>query len=117
MSAKLQTKVQAITTPTSTPVLQKRRHTFSDSTHLILQRRPLDHHEPHTTAPPIVHEMLRSPGQPLEPGTYAFFEPCFGHDFSKVRRHTDAKAAEVGRDVVFEDREYTPDFRELQYER
>ena len=62
-------------------------------------------------APPIVHEVLRSPGQPLDSSTRAFMEPRFGRDFSDVRVHTDAKAAEsaravgalaytVGRDVV-----------------
>lgn len=52
-----------------------------------------------TTAPPIVHEVLRSPGQPLDTGTRAFYEPRFGHDFSKVRVHTDEKAAESARSV------------------
>ena len=47
-------------------------------------------------APPIVHEVLRSPGQPLDAATRAFMEPRFGHDFSKVRVHTDEKAADVG---------------------
>ena len=108
-SAKLQTKVQAIPTPTSIPVLQKRRPNLSDSLHLILQRCSLDHYEPHTTAPPIVHEVLSSPGRPLDPGTRAFFEPRFGHDFSKVRVYTDAQVAEVGKDVVFGDKEYAPD--------
>lgn len=62
--------------------------------------------------PPIVHEVLRSSGQPLDASTRAFMEPRFGHDFSRVRVHTDARAAEsarevnalaytVGRDVVF----------------
>lgn len=62
--------------------------------------------------PPIVHEVLRSPGQPLDPATRTFMESRFGHDFSRVRVHTDAKAAEsaravnaraytVGSDVVF----------------
>ncbi len=62
--------------------------------------------------PPIVHEVLRSPGRPLDAATRAFMEPRFGHDFSHVRVHTDAQAAEsaravnalaytVGRDVVF----------------
>lgn len=37
------------------------------------------------TVPPIVHEVLRSPGQPLDSATRAFFEPRFGHDFSQVR--------------------------------
>jgi len=51
------------------------------------------------TAPPIVHEVLRSPGQPLDTATRSFFEPRFGHDFSKVRIHTDAKAAASSRSV------------------
>ena len=65
-----------------------------------------------TAVPPIVNEVLRSPGQPLDPATLAFIEPRFGHDFSQVRVHADAKAAEstelvnalaytVGRHVVF----------------
>ncbi len=39
-------------------------------------------------APPIVHEVLNSPGQPLDSATRAFMEPRFGHDFSSVRLHT-----------------------------
>jgi Domain of unknown function (DUF4157) len=64
-----------------------------------------------TGVPPIVHEVLRSPGQPLDAKTRAFMEPRFGHDFSQVRVHTDARAADaasavaasaftVGHDVV-----------------
>lgn len=64
------------------------------------------------TVPSIVHEVLRSPGQPLDAATRSFMEPRFGHDFSRVKVHTDARAAEsalalnalaytVGRDVVF----------------
>ena len=49
--------------------------------------------------PLIVHEVLRSTGRPLDPETRAFFEPRFGHDFSQVRVHTDAKAAESARAV------------------
>ncbi|CAG0930516.1 hypothetical protein TFLX_01799 [Thermoflexales bacterium] len=37
--------------------------------------------------PPIVHEVLRSPGQPLEAKTRAFVEPRFGYDLSRVRTH------------------------------
>lgn len=59
-----------------------------------------------------MHEVLRSPGQTLDAATRAFFETRFGHDFSHVRLHTDAKAAEsaravnslaytVGRNIVF----------------
>jgi hypothetical protein len=70
-------------------------------------------------APPIVHEVLRSPGSPLDTQTRSFMEPRFGHDFSRVRVHTDAKAAEsalavsaaaytVGADVVFGAGTYAP---------
>src|SRR6266545_7306830 len=44
--------------------------------------------------PPVVHEVLRAPGQPLDTATRAFMEPRFGHDFSGVRVHTDARATE-----------------------
>ena len=70
-------------------------------------------------APAIVHEVLRSPGHALDPATRAFFEPRFGEDFSRVRVHTDASAAEsasavharaytVGPDIVFASGQYSP---------
>jgi hypothetical protein len=43
--------------------------------------------------PGIVHEVLRSPGQPLDALVRNDMEQRFGHDFSMVRVHTDAKAA------------------------
>jgi hypothetical protein len=63
-------------------------------------------------APPIVHEVLRSPGRQLDVGTREFFERRFGRDFGDVRIHDDGVAAEsarsvgalaytVGRDIVF----------------
>ena len=69
--------------------------------------------------PPIVRSVLNSSGQPLDPATRASMESRFGHDFSQVRVHTDAKAAEsaravdaraytVGRDVVFGANKYAP---------
>lgn len=64
----------------------------------LLQRRASTSSAP-GTAPPIVHDVLRSSGQPLDPSTRAFFEPRFGHDFSQVRVHTDARAAESARAV------------------
>src|SRR5207244_11233244 len=45
------------------------------------------------------HEVLNSPGQPLDESTRAFMEPRFGHDFSRVRVHTDSQAAESARAV------------------
>lgn len=69
--------------------------------------------------PPIVHDVLRSPGQPLDAATRAFFEPRFGQDFSLVRVHTDARAVAsaravnalaytVERNVVFGSQQYAP---------
>ena len=49
--------------------------------------------------PPIVHDVLRSPGQPLDATTRAFMEPRFGRDFSHVRVHTGDKAAQSARAV------------------
>ena len=62
---------------------------------------------------------LRTPGEPLTPSTRAFFEPRFGHDFSRVRIHRDAPAAAsaravaahaytVGHHVVFARGRYAP---------
>ena len=70
-------------------------------------------------APPIVQEALHSSGHPLDSATRAFMEPLFGHDFSRVRVHTDTKAAQsaqavnalaytVGRDMVFGAGQYAP---------
>ncbi len=50
-------------------------------------------------APAIVDQVLRSSGRPLEKATRDYFEPRFGCDFSKVRVHTGAQAAESARAV------------------
>ena len=44
-------------------------------------------------APAIAHDVLRQPGHPLDPADRAFFERRFGHDFARVRVHTDTRAA------------------------
>jgi len=51
------------------------------------------------TAPPIVHDVLASAGRPLESGIRGEMEARFGHDFSRVRVHTDARSAESARAV------------------
>jgi hypothetical protein len=72
-----------------------------------------------TSAPSIVHDVLRSPGQPLEPGVRAEMDRRFQHDFSRVRIHADARAAEsaraigaaaytVGEHVAFASGRYAP---------
>lgn len=76
-----------------------------------------------TKVPPIVHEVLRSPGQPLSSSVRAFMEPRLGHDFSQVRVHTDTQAVvsaqavnalayAVGHHVVFGNGQYQPDTSE-----
>jgi hypothetical protein len=83
-----------------------------------LQRRGAG--EPRSAAiPPIVHDVLRSSGEPLDGATIGFMTPRLGHDFSKVRVHTDGEAAEsaravgaaaytVGSHVVFGRGQYEP---------
>jgi len=73
-------------------------------------------------APPIVHQVLRSPGQPLRPEIRAYMEPRFGRDFSRVRVHYDALAAEsaqavqaraytVGSEIAFATGQFCPQSR------
>lgn len=76
-------------------------------------------------APPIVHDVLGAPGEPLDRETRTFMEPRFGHDFSNVRVHADSKAAEsaqavsalaytVGHNIIFGTGQYAPDTKEGQ---
>ena len=85
---------------------------------MILQRRSAERTE-RDTAPPAVHEVLRSSGIPLDESTRVFMEPRFGRDFSHVQVHTDTQAASsahavsalaytVGRDIVFGAGQYQP---------
>jgi hypothetical protein len=55
----------------------------------ILQRHTSGNQDS-SRVPEIVYDVLRLPGQPLDPATRTFFEPRFGHDFSQVRVHADA---------------------------
>ena len=70
-----------------------------------------------------VGRAMASPSRPLEPTVRQDMEQRFGHDFSMVRVHTDAKAAEsaravdalaytVGQDIVFSEGHYAHHSRE-----
>jgi uncharacterized protein DUF4157 len=72
-----------------------------------------------TGIPPVVHRVLNSSGHSLDASARAFFEPRFGHDFSRVRVHTDSLAAAsakavdarayvVGSHLVFDSDQYSP---------
>ena len=52
-----------------------------------------------SVAPPGVHEVINSSGEPLDQATRAFFEPRFGRTFSNVRVHSDAAAARSARSI------------------
>jgi hypothetical protein len=80
--------------------------------HKPIQAKPAGGDLQPTAAPPVVHEVLRAPGQPLDPATRAFMEPRFGHDFSRVRVHSgdaaalsaqavNAQAYTAGHNIVF----------------
>jgi hypothetical protein len=93
---------------------KKKLQRHSESLHLSSDNHPSSSV---SEVPPIVHEVLSSPGQPLGIGTRAFMEPRFGHSFADVRVHTGSKAAAsakavgahgytFGADVVFASGEY-----------
>lgn len=50
---------------------------------LTLHRRTMNSFSPRSM-PPIVHEVLRSPGQPLDTATRSFMEPRFGDGISEA---------------------------------
>lgn len=66
-----------------------------------------------------ITSVLESPGRPLDSDARSFMEARFGHDFSRVRVHTDGRAAEsarnlnslaytLGQHVVFNTGQYSP---------
>jgi hypothetical protein len=70
-------------------------------------------------APPIVHDVLRAPGQPLDDATRGFMESRFDSDFGHVRIHSDHNAAKsasktsahaytYGSHIVFGAGQYSP---------
>lgn len=72
-----------------------------------------------TLAPPLVHDVLSSPGQALPAAVGEAMGERLGHDFSRVRVHADRRSGEsavalgadaytVGRHVVFAAGRYAP---------
>jgi hypothetical protein len=136
MSTRLQNLTAAAPEPVFAPALtgtlQRKcdcgNHTMSaecedcEKKKISIQRQAIGGMES-SEAPPIVHDVLRSPGQPLDSATRAFMEPRFGHDFSHVRVHTGEKPEEsarsvnslaytVGQDIVFGAGKYQPHTRD-----
>ena len=75
--------------------------------------------------PPGINEVISARGEPLDTSTRAWVEPHFGQDFSQVRVHADAQAAQsasalnaraytLGQQIVFGAGEYQPQAAEGQ---
>ena len=90
-----------------------------DLTKQQLQTKSTNQNGLSADAPPIVHDVLQSSGQPLDRKTRDFMEPRFGYDFSSVRLHTDARAAKsaaaveanaytVGQHIALGEGQYSP---------
>jgi hypothetical protein len=85
-----------------------------------MQTKQIHGQTPEVTSDAKIYvQALRGVGQPLPKSVRAFFEPRFGHDFSKVRINTNDKAAmsahsinarayTVGHDIVFAAGQYNP---------
>lgn len=93
-----------------------RKKASADGGYALLQRKAAA--SAPNSVPPIVYDVLRSPGQPLDGAARAFFEPRFSYDFSGVRVHTNNQAAAsarsvsaaaytVGNQIVFDDGKYS----------
>ena len=133
MNMRLQTREKAAPTPSVAParsgLLRRKCACGSTPGHdgecaecrgkqLVWPRNRTNRTDP-SEVPPIVHEVLSASGEPLDLETRAFMEPRFGHDFSQVRVHSDARAAESaravnalaytsGKDIVFREEQYAP---------
>jgi outer membrane protein OmpA-like peptidoglycan-associated protein len=103
--------------PTPSPLLQRKCGcggtcgSCGDKRKKPLDRAATEARTP-SEIPPIVHDVLATPGVPLDDATRARMETSFGHDFTRVRVHAGARAAEsaqavdaraytVGSDIVF----------------
>lgn len=98
-------------------------HRINTIPHLrhVVSRKPVQaNYQGEPAVPPIVREVLDTPGHPLNPATRRFMESRFAYDFSRVRVHTDDKAAKsaravgaaaytVGRDIAFAAGQYAPE--------
>lgn len=116
MLAHAQAPLPSAVTPAPGGLLQRARTRDQDT------RRPFPagtRIEDQAAIPPLVRDVLRAPGQPLSTATRAAMESRFGRDFSRVRVHADAQAAEsaraidaraytLGQDVVFAAGRYAP---------
>jgi hypothetical protein len=105
-----------------TPLLQ--RQPIEEEEEVTLQTKETSKQSPAVSANLENNiQSLKTGGTPLPAPIRAFFEPRFGHDFSKVKLHTNTQAAElartvnakaftVGRNVIFGSGQYIPETAE-----
>jgi hypothetical protein len=124
-----QTKKTSLTAMSNSGVLQRKcdcgQHTVAGGGCSECEKkkgaleRKASNSEPANYVPPIVQQVLGSPGQPLDAQTRAYMEPRFAYDFSQVRTHDDDRAAEsassvgalaytVGKRIVFGKSQFSP---------
>ncbi len=107
------------------PTIQ-RQVTSEEEEEKIVQRKAISglvssssQNQSELNVPPIVHEVLSSPGEALEPKTRTLMESRFDCDFSRVRIHKDAEASQsaqaidamaysLDQHIVFDNKQYTP---------
>lgn len=105
--------------PVSSGILQRKcahsQHTMDGD----LYRRQATDQSTSRIVPPIVHDVIRLPGQSLDTAARPLMESFFNHDFSRIQVHTGASAARSARainaraytvhnDVVFGEGQYQP---------
>jgi outer membrane protein OmpA-like peptidoglycan-associated protein len=119
--AACQKEEQEPTPPASLPI--RRKCTHCEEEEKVLQKKsdaPSSGKQSLSPeAPALVHQVLRSPGQPLAADDHDFFGSRFGFDFSRVHVHNDRTAAESahsinalaytsGSDIAFAAGQYQP---------
>lgn len=92
---------------------------------IISETNKAKHVTNNVSMPESVKDVLRTPGEQLNSGVRSLMKPHFSHDLSKVRVHTNRKAADsakavnalaytVGQHVVFGQGQYSPNSAEGQ---
>jgi hypothetical protein len=97
----MRTRIYAAQTACKRPPMSvsRPRRAPSPGNQAVLRRLATDGSAHRRTAPPVVHDVLRSSGRPLDSGTRGFFERGLGANLAAVRVHDDAMAAHSARAV------------------
>lgn len=103
--------------------IQRKCDSCEEEEDLVQRKANHSGHDAYTPAPSIVRDVLQSPGQRLNSATLGFMQSRMGHDFSRVRVHSDslaataaealqARAFTVGHDIAFASGAFAPESHE-----